>query len=898
MSVLARFRALFARYAAAHQTLVGPGFDLTDGAGRKIGAVESVHLGMSRIRVTGWAMAERVTLQGGLSKVSARPGKLRNDVAGQLGEMTPGGEAHVGFELRMLRPDLTPTRPLILLVTPQAVAAAGATDPGPPEIFVVPLPRSSFAQISLIASFGWRLIRLVPTLVRWVLTRDPKIRARIKRGLGLDPIPQAGLIDRRVLTRPSVKAPDADPSPITIILPVYNAFDLLTEVIDRVVAHTDLPWHLVVIEDCSSDDRVRPWLRDRTTRPDLSGQVTLIENPANLGFIGSVNAGLAVGLERGHDVVLLNSDALVPAGWASRLLAPLRRDNTVATVTPMSNDAEIFTAPVLCRRTVLKPGMGDAIDAVAARLDPVTVQAAAPTGVGFCMAMGIAWLRREPRLDTAFGRGYGEEVDWCQKVRAQGGRHLGLGQLFVEHRGGTSFGSEDKRRLVAANNAIIARRYPPYDGEVQAFINADPMASARLALALAWAGAWSTASEAELAEAAAVPIYLAHTLGGGADKYLEERIAADLASLGRPSVVLRVGGAARWQIEVISTEGTTAGATEDFDLILALLAPLRYRTLIYSCGVGDYDPVTLPGAMLQLAGHAPSVPCPVRPASAVDAPDVAGAVAADAPEVRAGIEVLIHDFYPLSPSYTLLDGAGVYHGLLDPAGPETATDRVHTTRRPDGRVVELGAWQAAWGGLMAEADQITVFSDNSRRHVARTYPATAERIVVRPHPLRVNVPLVTAPAGPGRVIGVLGNIGFQKGAGVLRDLSTRLAGQRDIGQRDIGLVVVGNVDPAHPLPVSARIHGDYEVGDIPELVARYGITHWLIPSIWPETFSYTTHEALATGLPVLAFDIGAQGDAVRAAPGGHVVPFTPGGDLAGAILATLQQVSQPATEHA
>ncbi len=47
-------------------------------------------------------------------------------------------------------------------------------------------------------------------------------------------------------------------------------------------------------------------------------------------------------------------------------------------------------------------------------------------------------------------------------------------------------------------------------------------------------------------------------------------------------------------------------------------------------------------------------------------------------------------------------------------------------------------------------------------------------------------------------------------------------------------------------------------------MARYGITDWLIPSIWPETFSFATHEALDTGLPVWCFDLGAQSEAVRA----------------------------------
>jgi glycosyltransferase involved in cell wall biosynthesis len=110
------------------------------------------------------------------------------------------------------------------------------------------------------------------------------------------------------------------------------------------------------------------------------------------------------------------------------------------------------------------------------------------------------------------------------------------------------------------------------------------------------------------------------------------------------------------------------------------------------------------------------------------------------------------------------------------------------------------------------------------------------------------------------VIGVLGNIGLQKGAGVLRDLSRHLA---QTGRAR--LVVIGNMDPSFALAGPAQVHGSYQISDIAGLVKRYDISHWLIPSIWPETFSYTTHEALATGLPVWSFDLGAQGEAVKRA---------------------------------
>jgi len=123
---------------------------------------------------------------------------------------------------------------------------------------------------------------------------------------------------------------------------------------------------------------------------------------------------------------------------------------------------------------------------------------------------------------------------------------------------------------------------------------------------------------------------------------------------------------------------------------------------------------------------------------------------------------------------------------------------------------------------------------------------------------------------------VLGNIGKQKGAGLVQSLARARAQGRD-GPK---LVLVGNIDPNYSLADTITVHGSYQVQDLPHLVRHYGITHWLIPSIWPETFCYTVHEALATGLPVFAFGLGAQGDAVRAAENGIEMPFDPDADLA------------------
>ncbi len=658
------------------------------------------------------------------------------------------------------------------------------------------------ARVLLIPPFLWAGVRAVPGAVRWFRDRDPAARIAVRNLFGLAPSTTA-----LEIPLPVWGAQPTGKGHITIVMPVFNALEMMQEALARVEAHTDLPWRLIVIEDASTDAAVRPWLRDwAKTLTD----VTLLENDTNLGFIGSVNRGLDAALPHGDPVVLLNTDAFVPKGWASRLIAPLA-DARVASVTPLSNDAELMSVPMIAQRSDLKPGQGDAIDAAIAGLALPEAEADLPTGVGFCLALSPDWLARVGTFDTGFGRGYGEEVDWCQRALAMGARHVGQTALFVEHRGGTSFGSEEKRRLIAQNSAVLSQRYPQFDQDVQDYISNDPLLGARIAHALARLGAG----------AAHTLVYLAHDMGGGAEADLQRRIAGH-----GDAVVLRVGGAYRWQIEVHGPGGVLRGGTEDQDLITRYLGLLPRREIIYSCAVGDPDPISLPPLMMDWAAGQ-------------------------------GLRVLVHDYFPVSPAYTLLDDRGAFRGVPGPA----QAGRVDRARRPDGSRVPLADWQAAWGALLARADVVEVFSEASADILRQVWPDLGH-VVVRPHALVTAVPRVTPPQGDP-VVGVLGNMNAHKGAQVLVDLSRAMAR----GQ----LVLLGQMAPGWTAGRGLIEHGAYAVEDIPALVARYGITRWFIPSVWPETFSFTTHEALATGLPVYAYDLGAQAAAVRASGQGGVI---------------------------
>lgn len=828
-----RLRALFLRYAS-HHAGIACAVGLPRRGLRRLGRVERVVLTGEGIALAGWALAPEIRVRWPGGARHATPDRPRPDVARRR-----GGDGRTGFELVLPRD----ARPLTLEVTLPS---------GRRRVCAVPHPDDTLAPAArrrILRAFLRDLARAGPALFRYALRPDAASRATVKRALGLDTAPPVPRLDAR-WTRVAGPSHPVDPGAFTIVMPVHDAFDILREALDRVARHTRGDWHIVLVDDASRDPRVRPFLADWAEA--RKGRATLLTLERNLGFVGAVNCALDVAERREGPVVLLNSDALVPGGWAERLLAPLG-DPRVASVTPFSNDAEIFGAPLPGVPVALPPGLADRLDAVARTLAAPGPHPEAPTGVGFCMALSRRWLDCVPRLDPAFGRGYGEEVDWCQKVRRIGGRHVGLPSLFVEHRGGASFGAEKAGRVRLAN-ALIARRHPRYDAQVQAFYATDPLRAPRMALAVAAAG---------LASEGPLPLHLGHAMGGGAEAALAEEIRDRLAAGGQ-ALVLRVGGPARFRLEVHRAEGVLAGDMEDAEVVRALLAPVPALRIVYSCGVGDRDPAGLPAVLLSLRRSD-----------------------------RDRLEARLHDYFPISPSYCLLGSDGRFRGV---SGAD-CEDPAHAARRPQGRAVPLAEWRRAWGGFLAACAEITVFSAASGALLAEAYPDVATAIRLRPHSARHLPPPVCPPEGSG-AIGILGNLNAQKGAAVVAGLAEALRRAGDPRH----LVVIGNVDAACPLPASVRIHGGYRREEIAELARRHGIAAWVVPSVWPETFSFATHEALATRLPVLAFDIGGQGEAVAAAPNGVPVPFDAASDpatvLPARLLAALPPMDAPSRRTA
>lgn len=228
------------------------------------------------------------------------------------------------------------------------------------------------------------------------------------------------------------------------------------------------------------------------------------------------------------------------------------------------------------------------------------------------------------------------------------------------------------------------------------------------------------------------------------------------------------------------------------------------------------------------------------------------------PAIR--LTVTAHDYFSVCPSFVLLNADGRYCGIPEISECNACMKRHEASYVALSPPTEIGPWRALWGRCLQAADEVRCFSDSTRKHLLRAYPALdPERISVIPHKMDyvpARLPKIDHKAP--LVIGIMGEISAQKGALVVKEMLARI----DRDHPDVRVVVLGTLDVAHK---SERLHvtGRYQRQKLVELVETHGINMFLFPSIWPETFSYVVAEMILLGVPIVAFDLGAPAERLR-----------------------------------
>lgn len=234
------------------------------------------------------------------------------------------------------------------------------------------------------------------------------------------------------------------PMPVaSLVVPVFGRVDLTSRLLSS-LAHcpTDLPYEVVVVDDASADGGA--------TQSHLAacGGVTVVTNPENLGYLRSVNAGVAA--STGAFVVLLNNDVEVRSGWIDAMLDEFA-DPTVGAVGPrmLRPDGTVGEAGSIMWSdgSGYQYGRGQ---------HPESFHVLYPRDVDYCSAACLV-VRRElwNRLggyDARYAPAYYEDADLCFGIREQGYRVRYRPDAVVVHDEGATHGT-DLSAGVKANQA-------------------------------------------------------------------------------------------------------------------------------------------------------------------------------------------------------------------------------------------------------------------------------------------------------------------------------------------------------------------------------------------------------------------------------------------------------------
>jgi GT2 family glycosyltransferase len=249
---------------------------------------------------------------------------------------------------------------------------------------------------------------------------------------------------------------------VVVFIPVHGAHDQFVECMHSVLRNTPIDVPVLVADDASPDDRSRRFLDELETAGVLEHSVYYFRSTENRGFVATTNDAFA--RTAPADVLVVNSDCVVTAGWFHAMVSAAHQSTLVATVSVFTNHGTILSLPY---RNRPQPALPQTIDpnAAAAAIAAAsgTLRPRLPTVVGHCFYVRREALELVGPFDLAFSPGYGEEVDFAQRCSLHGLVHVVADDAFVLHKGSASFASNGAPNpLKEEHDRMVGVRYPYY----------------------------------------------------------------------------------------------------------------------------------------------------------------------------------------------------------------------------------------------------------------------------------------------------------------------------------------------------------------------------------------------------------------------------------------------------
>lgn len=652
------------------------------------------------------------------------------------------------------------------------------------------------------------------------------------------------------LSFPVTREEDIPEKSVTVIVPVYNAFDHVDRCLGSLVENTDRRHTILLIDDGSTDPHV-PHLLEAYAREFPN--IRLIRNRINFGYTKTINLGCK---SCDTDVVLLNSDTRVTSFWLEKLQDSAYRRRNIGTVTPVSNNAGAFSVPHVNRSNEIPPeydlnAYGKLLSSMSLRCLPDVI-----TGNGFCLYVkrrlfnDIGYFNEE-----AFPRGYGEENDFCMRAIHAGYSNVIDDGVFVYHHRSASFG-ENKKNISHKSREALKSLHPEYDQMISKFQKDHPLEyfskvfddllAADSVIGKRMEDRRDTRDRRHV-------LFIIHDGGGGLIlttkdliRGIDPHFKSFLLICGTDTYTLR--------------DGESGETLYEFDLKVkwkpkAPLDKQRLSVIKYICQKINIEIVHI----RSLIGTSPNV----------------------IPFLKyIGVSVVFsfHDLYCLCPTIQLLDERGDYCGATCTEGK----GRCRISNRWYGPIPDLKhdyvhKWRQRMRDGLFYSDILIATTESTRKIVEDHFPELkGKKMTTIEHGRDIYVKSSKAAILQKPVIPIIamGVSGIYKGEALLTSLIRlnvrHMKNRPDDIRFEFHILGKGDNGLKQNNP-GVVYHGSYERTLLPEIVERINPSFSIIPSIIPETYCHTLTESWMLGIPVLGSDIGALRERISLHGGGWLL---------------------------
>ena len=643
--------------------------------------------------------------------------------------------------------------------------------------------------------------------------------------------------------------------PVTIMVPIYNAFDHVVRTCESVLRHAQGDWYLLTVDDASPDNRISRYLRELARRDK---RVKVLTNAINSGFVVTANRGMTEAA-KDNDILLLNSDVQVTQGFLRRIQDAAFHTTDTGIVTPFSNNATICSIPKASQDNELPPGFD--VDEFNWLVTESGQQKHLEivTAVGFCMYIRREVLDKIPCLDEkAYGRGFGEENDYCEQAKKHNFRIRICDSQFIFHAGKSSFGAEG-HELSKKNGAILEARHPGYHASLQDYSRRDPLGCDRAAIN-AHLRRWRFRHTPALGIVLHADPFSDNP--GGTEIHVLDRVA----NLAFRRVVLFYPESFK---TLACAEVLNGNIADPIYFRAQLQTPLvpylpHHREaedlLVWFCRILNVSVMSIDHLLRWPIGAGLAIR-------------------------KAGLPYFFvsHDFYCICPSMNLLNyntlkpcpvHSGHSGNELAPVDCLTEHFKLYSPDHPQHDCAGLLVrHQNLFREILRGAERVICPSEDTARTLQSCGMIEPAHITVIPHGLSQMIEL-PARAQPGALLRValIGAVSSPlKGAGLILEI---LAQAVDL---PVEWHIFGNADKDNfrseleALKVPLVIHGRYQRQEIVQRLVTTGIDVALFTSVCAETFSFTLSEAWCAHVPAIVPKLGALAERVKQTGYGWII---------------------------